>query len=98
MTQSSRTDVATEPATQSASASGAEPFEQTLQRLEQVVKKLETPELPLEEALRAYEEGLRLVRSAHGTLNGMDARLEQLLQDGSTEPLAAPSNTGRDAR
>jgi exodeoxyribonuclease VII small subunit len=72
-----------------------EPFEQTLARLEKTLERLEKADLPLEEALTAYEEGLRLVKSAQGKLDSMDARLEQLLENGGTAPLTPPSEDGR---
>lgn len=65
-------------------------FEQTLRKLEEVVQKLEKGELPLEQSLEAYEEGIALVRSAQGRLDGMDKRLEQLLHDGKTAPMKTP--------
>ena len=65
-------------------------FEDVLKRFEAVVLRLEKGDLPLEESLRAYEEGVALVRSAQGRLDGMDRRLEQLLADGRTSPLPAP--------
>jgi exodeoxyribonuclease VII small subunit len=64
-----------------------EPFEKTLEKLEKTLEKLEKSDLPLEDALTAYEEGLRLVKSAQGKLDRMDARLEQLLANGQTAPL-----------
>ena len=69
-----------------------ESFEQLLKKLEDVVVRLERGELPLEESLKAYEEGVRLVRDAQGRLDGMDKRLEQLLKDGTTTPMPAPSS------
>jgi len=66
-------------------------FEQTLKKLEEVVQKLERGELPLEQSLEAYEQGIALVRSAQGRLDGMDKRLEQLLHDGKTlAPMKPP--------
>lgn len=65
-------------------------FEQTLKKLEEVVQKLERGELPLEQSLEAYEQGIALVRSAQGRLDGMDKRLEQLLHDGKLAPMKAP--------
>jgi exodeoxyribonuclease VII small subunit len=71
-----------------------ESFEALLSKLESVVKKLEAGELPLDESLKAYEEGIALVRAAQGRLDGMDKRLEQLLADGRTAPMKAPAENG----
>ena len=49
-------------------------FEAALGRLEQVVQRLEKGELPLEESLRLYEEGIRLSRLCHAKLEEADSR------------------------
>ena len=59
-------------------------FEVLLKQLEEIVGRLERGDLPLEDSLKAYEQGIKLVRSAQGRLDGMDKRLEQLLADGRT--------------
>jgi exodeoxyribonuclease VII small subunit len=69
-----------------------EAFEKVLEKLEGVVQKLERADLPLEQAILAYEEGLALVKRAQGKLDGMDAKLEQLLH-GKTTSLSADKNT-----
>ena len=56
------------------------------------MQRLERGDLPLEDSLRAYEEGIGLVRAAQARLDAMDRRLEQLLADGTTAPLlSAPA-------
>jgi exodeoxyribonuclease VII small subunit len=62
-------------------------FEQALQQLEQTVQKLEKGELPLEEALRLYEDGIRLSRLCHGKLEEAEGRIEMLLKDARGEPV-----------
>ncbi len=61
-------------------------FEQALAELEQIVQKLEKGELPLEESLRLYEEGIRLSRLCHGKLEEAEGRIEVLLKDSRGEP------------
>jgi exodeoxyribonuclease VII small subunit len=61
-------------------------FEQALVELEQIVQKLERGELPLEESLRLYEEGIRLSRLCHGKLEQAEGRIEVLLKDPRGEP------------
>jgi exodeoxyribonuclease VII small subunit len=68
-------------------------FEQALQQLEQTVQKLEKGELPLEEALRLYEDGIRLSRLCHGKLEEAEGRIEMLLKDARGEPV--PDAEGR---
>jgi exodeoxyribonuclease VII small subunit len=62
-------------------------FEQALQQLEQIVQKLEKGELPLEESLQLYEDGIRLSRLCHGKLEEAEGRIELLLKDARGEPV-----------
>jgi exodeoxyribonuclease VII small subunit len=61
-------------------------FEQALASLEQIVQKLEKGDLPLEESLKLYEEGVRLSRLCHGKLEEAEGRIEVLLKDARGEP------------
>lgn len=56
-------------------------FEAALTRLEEVLNALEHGDLPLEEAMRAFEEGARLVRFCHQKLDEVEKRVELLLKD-----------------
>ena len=56
-------------------------FEAALQRLEAVLDSLEHGDLPLEEALGAFEEGVGLVRFCHQKLDEVEKRVELLLKD-----------------
>jgi exodeoxyribonuclease VII small subunit len=62
-------------------------FEQALQQLEQVVQKLEKGELPLEESLALYEDGIRLARLCHGKLEEAEGKIELLMKDARGEPV-----------
>jgi exodeoxyribonuclease VII small subunit len=62
-------------------------FEQALQQLEQIVQKLEKGELPLEDSLKLYEDGIRLSRLCHGKLEEAEGRIEVLLKDARGEPI-----------
>lgn len=55
--------------------------EALLGRLEQVVRELESGELPLEQALARFEEGVRLVRDGERMLSTVEQRIEILLSD-----------------
>ncbi len=61
-------------------------FEQALSELEQVVQKLERGELPLEDSLRLYEDGIRLSRLCHTKLEEAEGRIEVLLKDSRGDP------------
>lgn len=60
-------------------------FEAALRQLEEVVQKLEKGELPLEDSLKLYEEGIRLSRYCHAKLEEAEGRIEQLLKDARGE-------------
>ena len=66
-------------------------FEEALQRLEQIVDTLEVGDLPLEESLKAFEEGVGLARHCAKYLEEAEKRIELLTRDESgllkTEPL-----------
>jgi exodeoxyribonuclease VII small subunit len=66
---------------------GAEPhadwtFEAALDRLGEIVGRIEGESLELDESLALFEEGVRLLRFAEGVLEGADERIRQLLDDG----------------
>ena len=56
-------------------------FEAALQKLEQIVQRLEKGELPLEESLVLYEEGVKLSRLCHAKLEEAEGKIELLLKD-----------------
>ena len=60
------------------------PFEATLAQLEQLVAQLESGDLPLDEALRSFEQGVRLTRECQNALNTAQQKVQQLLQRGET--------------
>lgn len=64
-------------------------FEAALRRLEEIVRKLESGEAPLDEAIALYGEGDRLKRQCEARLQAAQARIEQI-QFG---PDGAPSGT-----
>lgn len=62
-------------------------FEGALKQLEEIVQKLEKGELPLEESLRLYEEGVRLSRICHAKLEEAEGKIEMLVKDAKGEPV-----------
>ena len=62
-----------------------EKFETALKKLEEVVKKLEGGELPLDDSLKAFEEGVKQAAFCSKKLNEAEKRVELLLKqkDGS---------------
>jgi len=53
-------------------------FEQAMEALEEVVRKLEAGDVPLEESLAAFEKGVSLVRILHARLDAVQGKIEEL--------------------
>lgn len=56
-------------------------FEASMQELEEIVNRLESGSLPLEDALNAFEHGVRLARVGQKTLQEAEQRVRILLKD-----------------
>lgn len=56
-------------------------FEAALTRLEEIVKDLEQGELPLEQSLKLFEEGVKLARLCNKRLEEAERKVEILLKD-----------------
>lgn len=56
-------------------------FEESIQALEQIVKELETGELPLEKALEKFEQGVKLTEYCSAKLDEAEKRVTLLMQD-----------------
>ena len=53
-------------------------LEEALNRLEEITKNLESPDLELDEAMKHYEEGLKLIKNCSKLLNKAEARLVEI--------------------
>jgi len=71
-------------------------FETCLARLEQIVAALESGNLPLEESLKVFEEGVALARHCGRYLEEAERRIEVLAKDESgtatTRPFIVPTD------
>jgi exodeoxyribonuclease VII small subunit len=56
-------------------------FAQQLERLEEIVRRLEAQELDLDEALKLFEEGIERLREARERLTTAEAQVKQVLSD-----------------
>ncbi|WP_323834970.1 exodeoxyribonuclease VII small subunit [Photorhabdus africana] len=63
-------------------------FESSLKELEQIVARLESGELALEEALIEFERGIQLARRGQQTLQQAEQRVQILLNDDAQSPLS----------
>src|SRR5271154_5794652 len=65
-------------------------FEKCLTRLEDVVKRLEQPNLPLTDAMTLFEEGLHLAQTCQKQLQEAEGRVEILLKSADGKLAAQP--------
>jgi exodeoxyribonuclease VII small subunit len=66
-------------------------FEDNLNRLEEIVRKMESGDLSLEDSLKAFEEGIKLSRLCAKKLDESERRVEVLLkQDGELSAVPFP--------
>ena len=62
-------------------------LEGRLKRLEEILSRLESDEVALEEALTLFEEGVGHVKAAEQVLAATELRVEELLANGATKPV-----------
>lgn len=61
-------------------------FEEAMIQLEQIVDRLEEGDVPLEEAITIYKNGMELSKLCHDKLKNVEEQLTQIItEDGSTE-------------
>ena len=70
-------------------SSGPE-FEQALSELEGLVERLERGDMPLEEALKAFERGVTLTRHCQSCLQAAQQKVEILLKRSGQRPAPEP--------
>jgi len=56
-------------------------FEKAMERLEEIVRSLEQGDLPLEESLRVFEEGMKLVTFCSGKLEEAEKKVSLLVRE-----------------
>ena len=56
-------------------------FEQRLERLEFLGEQIRKTDIPLDEALRAFEEGIKLAKNLEKDLDKIESRIEILMND-----------------
>ncbi|HOJ98616.1 MAG TPA: exodeoxyribonuclease VII small subunit [Termitinemataceae bacterium] len=56
-------------------------FEERLKQLEQLGEKIRKTDVPLDEALKAFEEGIKLARSLEKELAKIESRIEILMNN-----------------
>jgi len=72
-------------------------FEEAMEKLETIVAKLESGDVPLEQAIELFQEGMTLSRICSQKLETVERKIEMLLEeDGQTvkKPFAASLDKG----
>jgi len=67
-----------------------EKFEGAMQRLEEIVRNLEGGALSLEDSLKAFEEGMKLVRFCSNKLEEAEQKVSLLVKEGGGKPVQVP--------
>lgn len=62
-------------------------YEEAVKRLEELVSRLEDAEIPLEESLSAFQEGIALSRYCREKLAEIEYRVEYLLKEDEQQSL-----------
>ena len=65
-------------------------FERSLARLEEVVRRLESPPLSLDDAMKLFEEGVELSRECQKQLEETEGKVEILLKKADGKLAAEP--------
>jgi len=72
-------------------------FEESILRLEEILKQLEGDKVDLETALSQYEEGVRLLKNCHGILETAHQKIKVLRGTGADgSPVIEPLDPGTD--
>ena len=56
-------------------------FEEALQKLEEIVSRLENGDIPLEESINIFKEGVELTKFCKEKLNEAETQLKKLVKD-----------------
>lgn len=56
-------------------------FEENLERLKDLIRKLQSGELTLDESLKAFEEGIKISKLLEDKLNNIEAKAVKLFEN-----------------
>jgi exodeoxyribonuclease VII small subunit len=59
-------------------------FETSIKRLEEIVHELEKGDLPLEESLKVFEEGMNLIKFCSEKLEEVERKVTMLVKEGDS--------------
>jgi exodeoxyribonuclease VII small subunit len=72
-------------------------FEEQLRALENVVERLEQGDIPLEESVKLFEQGLKLSNACKKELEAAEGKIEILVKQSNGEMKPVAMNLGKDA-
>jgi exodeoxyribonuclease VII small subunit len=61
-------------------------FEDSIKRLKNIVEKIEQGEIPLQDSLEQYEQGMLLIKHCRDILQKAEKRIEKITKEQSAEP------------
>ena len=73
-------------------------FEQAMKQLEQIVQDLESGDMPLEKAIKKFEEGIQLSKYCTSKLDESEKKITILMKDATGEVSEAPYATDHQDR
>ncbi len=68
------------------------PFEEGIEQLERIVRELEQKEVPLEQALNLFRQGIELVQNCNRLLDHAEKQMEILLENPNGELEIRPAD------
>jgi len=71
-------------------------FEEAMQRLEEIVQSLDSGDLPLEESLKIFEEGMKLVGFCNSKLDEAEKKVSLLIKESDGQLKEQPFEDGEE--
>jgi exodeoxyribonuclease VII small subunit len=56
-------------------------FEDAMEQLEEIVERLEEGDVPLEESIRLFQEGMKISKVCHDKLQTIEKQMDQILEE-----------------
>lgn len=67
--------------------------EESFELLDQMIEKLESDDVTLEESFQIYQKGMQLLKDVHQTIDGYEKKIQLLNADGTTQDLEIKAGT-----
>lgn len=68
-------------------------FEDAIKQLRAIVDKIEQGQIPLQDSLEQYEQGMALIQHCRRILQKAERRIEKISKTGDGEPASGPEAT-----